>query len=193
MRSHYLLLLTFILLISACNSNKSNHKAVVPSPGFDVHLYFNLFNGTPFYLVYFEDAKIMDWSRLGFDPAGDQKMVFAGGNGLAANGLQNGDEGGGFFQGLKYNERVVQLSSEGAPDLMYTIDFRAFKGGVAFRYRFDSIETGKELMAHELTELNFSNSGAKWEVQAAGVTAQSDAFPLPVELRYPLAPMSRSS
>ena len=182
MRSHYLLLLAFVVLNSACDSDKSNHKAVVPSPGFDVHLYFNLFNGTPFYLVYYEDAKIMNWSRLGFEPAGGQEMVFESGNGSAAIGLENGDGGGEFFEGLKFNERTVHLSSKEAPENGYSIDFRAFDGGVAFRYTFDTKEAAKELMVHEMTEFSFYDSDTRWEVQAADDTVQSDAYPLPVEL-----------
>ncbi len=182
MRLQYLLLLALVLLISACNRDKSNHKAVVPSPGFDVHLYFNLFNGSPFFLVYYEDSKIMNWSRLGFNPSGNQKMVFEDDNGNAGIGRDNGDGVTSFFRDLKYNERSVRLSYERDPDLAYTIDFRAFNGGVAYRYRFDSQEVRSALLAFEKTEFHFIDNHTGWEGAAPGDTVPTDAFYLPVEL-----------
>jgi hypothetical protein len=188
MRPHYLFLFVFVLLLSACQRDKHNYKAVVPSPGFDVHLYFNLFNGSPFYLVYYKDTKIMNWSRLGFDPAidatGDQRMVFGGGNGDAAIGKDCGDGGASFFKDLKYNERSVCLSYEQDTGLAYTIDFRAFNGGVAFRYRFDTESAKRALLRNERTEFNLNDKDISWEVRAQADTTrqQQDGYPLPVEL-----------
>lgn len=163
-----------------------NHQAILPSPGFNIHVYFHLFRGNPYYLAYYKKRKILEWSLMGFNPAGvpsySESMIYDDDTEkftIPSPGIQPA-----FFNDLKFNELSVFLRSGIKPESGYIIDFRAFDDGFAFRYRFYSRDETEELMPHESSEFNFNGSGGNWDPisQPDSLYLTEDVYSLPVDL-----------
>lgn len=184
----FIFLFVSLFILAGCNRYSENHQAVLPSPGFDVHVYFNLFNGNPYYMVYYEGQKIIKWSLIGFsDGAGisaKDKMLLAGDIGEAGSAMGNPGETDSLFNQLKFNIRKIRLVSALDHEADYTIEFRAFEGGLAFRYCFDSPEDKSVFVAHEATQIKFDDAENIWQVNALAdsLGASADQFPVPVEV-----------
>ena len=188
MNRNFIFLFVSLLFLAGCNRYSENHQAVLPSPGFDVHVYFNLFNGNPYYMVYYEGRKIIKWSLIGFSngagtPVKD-KMMLARDIGEAGSATGNPGETDSLFNKLKFNIRKIRLVSALDREAGYTIELRAFEGGLAFRYCFDSQEDKSAFVAHEATQIKFDDAENSWQVNARAdsLGASADQFSVPVEV-----------
>jgi hypothetical protein len=148
----------FILLIgavSACNDDADNYDAILPSPEFDIHVYFTLYRGYPYYMAYFKEQRIFDWSVMGFQKHKnvlldrEMKRLKPDEAPMDLERLTEQDE---FFSDRPYNSLLVNLQSEKNRDAGYTVEFRAFKNGFAFRYHlFPGMDT-ESVLSSEATE-----------------------------------------
>ena len=160
--------LTILFLVAACGRKKDNYEATLPSPDFDIHLYFSLFKGNPYYMVYHGKEKVLAWSALGFYAEGGREMK---------GGMVLADEFGGddadskqekeptaFFSDLKYNSLTVPLRSKTSADMAFAIEFRTFNTGIAYRYRFESTASLQRLAVREASEFNFDTALGAWTI-----------------------------
>jgi len=175
------------LLWAGCNKSNDNYQAILPSPDFDIHLYFNLFNGHPYYLVYWYDQKIFDWSALGFKLASgsylNEHMIWVENPEDEKSPKEELDSSSNFFSDIKYNSLSVHLISEHVKEIGYIIDFRTFKDGLAFRYRFNSIADKNALAASESSEFDFDIRNQGWKINPELETpyAMESVLDLPME------------
>lgn len=146
-----------ILLFSSCQNLNDNFETILPSPDSKKHLYFNLNEGEPYYLLYFEDHIFVDWSMLGFIM--DDTIKFNEGlvvNNVVTSTSTQAKEG--LFPGVKanldsFNEMKITLTKENTPDIQLLVVMRIYDNAVAFKYKFNF--TGDKRAIKETTELDF--------------------------------------
>ena len=189
MKRRFLVFFSLLLTLTACHRQKDSYEAVLPSPDFNVHLYFNLFNGNPYYMVYHGQEKLLAWSILGFRMEGGPDLT----TGMVLDDrshpapTEDGSKGEPFFEGLKYNSLSVRLTAGRKEGMAYTIDLRCFNPGIAFRYRFDSAAAREALALHEATEFTFDTVPGGLRVAGRPDTLAGrvpEEFILPVDLAF---------
>jgi alpha-glucosidase len=133
--------LLFILIIAlfsfACSKNNSNYKAVIPSPNAKLHIYFELNNGEPYYMVYFQNEVVVNWSSIGLITNTDSLT-----HNLSLINTRTGISSEEIDQGLSaffdeepdYNDMLFTLTKTGEQEKNIEILFRAYNDGIAFRY-----------------------------------------------------------
>jgi alpha-glucosidase len=95
--------------------------------------------GEPYYLVYYEGELILYWSLLGFtssnlDLTGNLTLI-----NVKTRTSKNSDQGSSKPEGFGeqgFNEIDLTFSSKLEPDIKFTLVFRSYNEGVAFRYLF---------------------------------------------------------
>lgn len=188
MRRYFVFLLFSIFLWMSCGRDQDDQVKVLPSPTFDIHLYFNLFKGNPYYMVYVHNDIVVNWSSLGFNPSMGTKfnenMIEVDPDASADSWAENEDSSNEFFTDVRFNTLAVQLVSTVDSTVNYTIEFRSFTGGIAFRYRFEQPGDRARLMPWEASEINFSDPGRI--VQESRLSDSTEVSPfifdLPLEL-----------
>lgn len=154
------------LFLASCSQQKNQHEAILPSPDFDIHVYFNLFEGYPYFMVYHKNQKMMDWSLLGFasekGPSFNENMKIES-QMTRETELEGNITEDDFWLDKFYNSITFELRSTTDPGILYFIDFRAFYGGMAFRYRFSDGETLHSIGQYESSEINLSSKEMNWQ------------------------------
>lgn len=149
-----------ILFISSCKNPTSSFERILPSPDAKKHLYFNLNNGEPYYLLYYENHILIDWSMLGF--VFDETIKLNEGllveNVETRTSRQNAEDN---FPEIEsnldvYNEMTIFLSKEDNTDLQLSIVLRIYNNAVAFKYEFNF--SGGKRNIIETTELDLYNN-----------------------------------
>lgn len=158
-----------VLILFSCSQQKDQHKAILPSPDFDIHLYFNLYDGYPYYMVYHYNQKVVEWSLLGFSPeqgpAFNENMQIES---QITNKIEleyNGRANEEFWIGKLFNSISFELISAEIPGISYFIDFRAYDGGVAYRYRFPERDIMETIGVFESSEFNLNQAGMQWDIE----------------------------
>jgi len=147
------------LFLFSCRNSNSNFETILPSPDSKTHLYFNLNDGEPYYLVYCDNDILIDWSMLGFII--DDTINFY--EGLLVNNvesrsvLQSKED---FFSGFNvqletYNEITVFLDKIDCIDIQLSIVLRVYNDAVAYKYIFSHIYGNRQVK--EITELDLYN------------------------------------
>lgn len=133
--------LLFILIIAslgfACSNSTSHYKTVIPSPNARVHIYFELNNGEPYYLVYYKNEILINWSALGLITDSDSLT-----HGLYLKETKtevsswpiNQEPGAMFDMDEQYNDMLLVFAKDSNPDIEIKIQLRAYNNGFAFRY-----------------------------------------------------------
>jgi len=156
-----------LLYIVSCNQPKDNFEVIIPSPNNEVHVYFNLNNGEPYYLVYYSGEIIIDWSLLGYiindEDTLTNSLVLI--NKKAVSLFNHNYIEGQINIDSNYNETTFTLQSNELPNYKFDIAFRVFNNGIAFRYNFPEQENINPLdIISEETEFRFWNGGlAQWQ------------------------------
>ncbi len=164
------ILLGSIPLFFACTNTKDNYKAFLPSPDTKVHIYFNLNNGEPYYMVYYRDETVLDWSPLGFIFKGNDSLVrnFVVTNTKTSSVNETWKPVWGQFSSYtnNYNQLTVSLQEKNNLHRKFDIVFRSYNDGIAFRYEFPEQENLKDVeIQSEETAFRLSTDGtAFWEV-----------------------------
>ena len=155
-----ILSILLVLFFSSCRNSNNNFEKILPSPDSKKHLYFNLNNGEPYYLLYFENHILIDWSMLGF--VIDDTIKFNEGllvdNVVTRTSTQREDDlfpdiGTGFSV---FNEMTIYLEKAGCSDIQLSVILRIYDNAVAFKYKFNHLL--EERKAKEITELDLYNN-----------------------------------
>jgi alpha-glucosidase len=162
------LLLILIPVFHSCQQSKKSMELVLPSPDSKVHLYFNLNNGEPYYLVYFNKDIIIDWSLMGFivvervnltEGLGIKKTESKSIHSVEAKGVNNSSQ---FSE--NYNELSIFLQKENDPTKQFIILFRAYNNGIAFTYLFpENEEPGTVSLVSEETQFDLYGTNSNWK------------------------------
>jgi alpha-glucosidase len=160
-------IITISILLQSCQELKNNGEWVLPSPDSKIHLYFNLNNGEPYYLVYYEDKIIIDWSLIGLTLQNQVNLT----QGLSVCNTESGSKTsnneiplmGGFELGENYNELKVCLEKTIPSPEHLIIEFRAYNKGIAFRLilQDDNIDASATIPS-EQTQFDLYGKGTNW-------------------------------
>lgn len=151
-----LLCFVFILLLSSCRESDSNFETIVPSPDAKTHLYFNLNNGEPYYLIYINNNILVDWSMMGFIV--DDTINFYEGLVVKSKETYTGQEKienvlSDYNDQLgRYNEISIHLGKGNTNDIHMSVVFRVYDNKVAYKYFLNGL-TAKGSVK-EITELD---------------------------------------
>lgn len=77
-----------------------------------------------------------------------------------------------------YNEMAVSLSDD---SIQYTVRFRAFDDGVAFRYEWNTVSADSVILHDELTEFAFADAAMSWSIPGNFETYELEYRNLPVD------------
>lgn len=77
-----------------------------------------------------------------------------------------------------YNEMAVTLSDD---SFAYTVRFRAFDDGIAFRYEWDKAATDSVIVHDELTEFAFAETARSWSIPANFDSYELEYRNLPID------------
>ena len=141
------------------------------SPNGRIVCRLTLKKGQVYYSVLKDGKNLVRDSRLGMNLRGDEPLY----NGLMLVRSLNKsfDEtwetkwGEAHYIQNKYNETVLYLSETGGKRRLFTLRFRAFDDGVAFRYEIPPQPEFQNLVvADELTEFNVDFNGYAWHIPA---------------------------
>ncbi|MCD4732031.1 MAG: glycoside hydrolase family 97 N-terminal domain-containing protein [Bacteroidales bacterium] len=154
-----LLSIILVLFLFSCRNSNSNFEAILPSADSKTHLYFNLNDGEPYYLVYYDNDILIDWSMLGFII--DDTINFYEGllvnNVESRSALQSKED---FFSGFNaqletYNEITILLDKIDCIDFQLSIVLRVYNDAVAYKYIFNHVNGNRQVK--EITELDLYN------------------------------------
>ena len=150
---------------------KDEFKCDIISPNGQVKCHFSLEGGMISYCVYKNDKLIIHPSRLGFlicgeDPLGknlrlirEQKRKHQ-----EVIELQWGEDR---YIPNNYIESVFYLGEKKAPNRIFTLRFRVFDNGVAFRYEIPPQPKFSQItVQEELTEFNLDLNTVVWKIPA---------------------------
>ncbi len=167
MTKKIILLLACVSFLLACSKMKDNYKTVLPSPDTRIHIYFNLNHGEPYYMVYYRDEEVLNWSPLGFILKGNDSLVrnfvITGSETASANETWKPVWGQFSSYTNNYNQLTVSLQEKEKPNRKIDIIFRAYDDGIAFRYEFPEQETLKDVeIQSEETAFRINTDGTAW-------------------------------
>lgn len=77
-----------------------------------------------------------------------------------------------------YNEMAVSLSDD---SIQYTVRFRAFDDGIAFRYEWNTASADSVILHDELTEFSFADAAMSWSIPGNFETYELEYRNLPVD------------
>ena len=137
------ILFTLLLGIVAC-AEKEPAGYLIKSPDENISIGFYLLNGSPQYTVVFGKTLVIDTSSLGFSFT--DLPDFGNGLKVVSSQITSGDETWEMPWGEQrivrnhYHEMVISVQETMAPGRRCDLHFRAYNGGVAFRYHFPEQE-----------------------------------------------------
>jgi glucan 1,4-alpha-glucosidase len=137
---HPLLCSLLFLWIAGCRHPESETASVASPSGNNIIEFFLSGEKVPHYLVRHNDAVVIDSSSMGFDfqgqPSLQKGLRVAGTETRTVNETWEMPWGEQRTVDNRYNELIVRLEEEQAPNRRLNIYFRAYDDGVAFRYEF---------------------------------------------------------
>lgn len=177
-------LILCLFLIVGCNSKKNTYQVVIPSPDFKIQMYFSLYNGKPFYLVYYDNQKLIDWSQLGFiNESGqeynqDLKFIEEENDNTK---IQYDDELEVIFGNSGFNSLKAKLQSGVSGEILYSIHFRVYNSGIVFRYQMDkSLPKQNVINWVEGTEFDLASENINWTISTDDETFENPEPGLPL-------------
>lgn len=170
MNKIYVLVASLFLATYACDMKQEKKDLTVTSPDNKLKVSFYLNNeGAPGYSATFNGKVAVDSSAMGFELMDGRSLAtgFEVVNTSARSKDQTWEQPWGEEREIRdhYNELKVELANE--EGLKMNIFFRAYDGGLGFRYEFPQQEgLGEFEVADELTEFNMSGNHQAWWVPA---------------------------
>jgi hypothetical protein len=181
MKRFVVFFLILLPLLYSCNRPKSNFKLVLPSPDSRIHVYFNLDNGEPYYLVYYKNKIIIDWSLLGVTLKNQIKLS----EGLLfvknrAHSNSSNDlliDKGGLSLTDNFNEMTVFFEKKSLVKESFSIVFRAYNAGIAICYSFPENENeDKVFIISEETQFDLYGNDSDWRISGPVKHAGDSTF-----------------
>ncbi len=169
---------TVILLLCSCSKSKDSYEAWLPSPDSRIHIYFNHNKGEPYYLVYYGNEIIVDWSLLGFSLSDNisltDDLVITDTKSNSVKFVENETATSTIPIKGDYNEMIIGFEKVKNPKLGFDLVIRSYNTGIAFRYIFKGDETEKaSSILSEETQFNLYANFFNW-------TLAQDKSDLPV-------------
>lgn len=134
---NFIFILILISFGNACSRSTANYKATIPSPKAKVHIYFELNKGEPYYMVYFKNEVMIDWSPLGLITEQDSLIndFYLVETKSKLTGVQVISDMAQYFnQSDQFNEMLVLLERSFSESGKIGIQLRAYDDGISFRY-----------------------------------------------------------
>jgi alpha-glucosidase len=148
---------------------KEELQKEVLSPNGRVKCLFELVNSQLYYSITKDNQRIIKRSKLGIEICGEEPFN----NSLSSVRVQNkkheetiempwGEER---YIDNNYNEMSVFLAESKAPNRIFTVRFRVFDSGVAFRYELPPQPKFQQItVKNELTEFNLDLNSTVWKI-----------------------------
>ncbi|MCF6268492.1 MAG: glycoside hydrolase family 97 protein [Melioribacteraceae bacterium] len=158
----------FLIFILSCNALPVRNSIKVQSPSKNIEVAFQLLHdGTPTYIVDFNDERIIDTSRLGFD---FKRIASIKNNFKIVNIEQNSfsetwEMPWGETKEVinNYNEIIVTLQNSEIEISNFVIHFRVYDDGIGFRYEFPQLNDIDSItILDENTEFNLTGNHTTW-------------------------------
>lgn len=171
MKNILVVLIGAIFTVVACSPNeKENMELKVLSPGDQTSVKFMLTkDGRPAYSVHYKEKAVVDTSLLGFtlkEGRLDKNLEVVNSSKRTTDETWEQPWGEERLIRNNYNELKVELAQKDTHQKMNII-FRAFDGGVGFRYEFPEQEGSDELqIMDELTEFQMTSNHKAWWIPA---------------------------
>lgn len=177
-RTLNLCLFTVILLLCSCSKSKDSYEAYLPSPDSRIHIYFNHNKGEPYYLVYYRNEIIIDWSLLGFTLSDNisltDNLMITNTKSKSEKYRENEPDMDTITIKGDYNEMTIGFEKVNNPKLGFDLVLRSYNKGIAFRYIFKGEGTEKvSSILSEETQFNLNVNIFNW-------TLAQDTSDLPV-------------
>jgi len=159
-------LLIALPFFHSCKNSDSTAQLILPSPDSGIHVYFNLNNGEPYYLVYFKDKMVIDWSLLGIS-LNDQVKLTEGLRivGTRSQSINSGNVlelAGGVSILENYNELVISLMKQTPPHEMFEIGLRSYNEGVGISYNIEINPANTNSFMVEETQIDLAGDASNW-------------------------------
>lgn len=145
----------------SCNNPKTSTQLVLPSPDSNTHIYFNLNDGEPYYLVYHKGKKIIDWSLLGlelqnkYDFSHDLTLIKTAS--VSHNSGETRELEGGFSIIQDYNELKLFLLKSSMPEFSIQIVLKTYNNGIGIMYILPGPSgESSPLFYEDKTQINFA-------------------------------------
>jgi len=140
--------LILIYLGFACSRSTTNYKATIPSPNAKVHIYFELNNGEPYYMMYFKNEVMIDWSPLGLITEHDSlinEFYLVEAKSKLTDVPEISDMNQYFNQSDQFNEMLFLLERNTLESGKIGILLRAYDDGISYRYLLFSEDEKNEI------------------------------------------------
>ncbi|MBQ8156390.1 glycoside hydrolase family 97 protein [Candidatus Saccharibacteria bacterium] len=150
---------------------KDELKKEILSPNGRIHCLFELKNSALYYSVTVDEKRVVSRSRLGLLVCGEEPFT----NNLKVirtntHGHEETIElpwGENRYIGNTYNESCFYLAESEAPNRIFTVRFRVFNDGVAFRYEIPPQPKFQRItISNEQTEFNIDLNSTVWKIPA---------------------------
>jgi hypothetical protein len=160
-------LLFALPVLVSCNKPKKSSELVLPSPDSKIQFYFNLNVGEPYYLVYFNNNIVVDWSSLGLTldngVSFTEGLVIIGSETRSVYSEEKITLTDGTLLTEKYNELIVYLKKESISDVMIGMIFRVYNGAVSMSYFFKENRENENInILSEETQFDLYNKNTDW-------------------------------
>ena len=153
-----------LMLLTGCVPADHSLERVLPSPGSNMSLYFNLNNGDPYYLVYHEDDIVIDWSQMGFSLNNKMSRENFSICNTNTDSIPDNDTEilSAVFGEAIFNKMEICLNNGFYPGLHMMLQFRIYNSGIAFRYVLNQKEMVFKNFSDE-TEFELRTDHLKWD------------------------------
>ena len=150
---------------------KDELKKEILSPNGRIHCLFELKNSALYYSVTVDEKRVVSHSRLGLLICGEEPFT----NNLKVirtntHGHEETIElpwGENRYISNTYNESCFYLAESEAPNRIFTVRFRVFNDGVAFRYEIPPQPKFQRItISNEQTEFNIDLNSTVWKIPA---------------------------
>lgn len=147
----------------SCSNPKTSTQLVLPSPDSKTHIYFNLNNGEPYYLVYHKGKKIVDWSLLGLelqkkcDFSNDLTLIKT--SSVSYNSGETLELEGGYSMIQDYNEVILFLLKSSIPEFSIQIVLKTYNNGIGIMYILTGpSDESSAILYEDKTQINFADT-----------------------------------
>jgi alpha-glucosidase len=167
-KKFFFCLLIALPLFHSCKNSVNTTQLVLPSPDSRIHVYFNLNNGEPYYLVYFKDRMVVDWSLMGISI--NDQVKFTEGLSIIDTRSRSVSSGvvlemaGGVSIQENYNELVICLQKQTLSPIVIEIVLRAYNEGVGISYNFEINPADTNFFVVDETQIDLTGDDSDWRV-----------------------------
>ncbi len=176
----------------SCNSPVTSTQLVLPSPDSQTHIYFNLNDGEPYYLVYHNEEMIINWSLLGLKL--ENQIDFSDGMTLvksesaSINSAELLELEGGYTLVQQYNELKLSLRKSSMPDYLLKIVLKACNYGIGISYTITEVSgESDKILIEDRTQINLAGANDFWTIsekadslESIDQTTEQESFKLPL-------------